>query len=169
MKGGVSISKPAYYIQIYFILTLYWASLFELFSAQILIYGLIFSVIAVFISEKLALHDSYYNLYYFNILKLPLYFCTLLVEIYRSSFAVIPAILSGKSDLSIISIPTNIKNDFQVSIMANSITLTPGTITIDMKENELMILWLNPKTSNSSAAGDIIKGRFEKILKEASK
>ena len=155
-----------YYIQIYLIFTIYWASLFESFSLEILTSGIAVSVISVYLSEKHVIHGTYYSLYNFNILQLMPYFLILLKEIYTSSFSVMTSIISGKAEVSVISIPTKISDDFRLSILANSITLTPGTITMDMKKGSLTVLWLNPQNDDPLIAGEIIKGRLERMLKE---
>lgn len=158
--------RSAYYIQIYLIFTLYWASLFESFSLEILATGIVVSAISVYLSEKHVIHGTYYDLYNFNILHLTLYFLVLLKEIYLSSFSVMTSVISGKAEISVISIPTEISDDFRLSILANSITLTPGTITMDMKKGSLTVLWLNPQNDDPLIAGEIIKGRLERMLKE---
>ena len=76
------------------------------------------------------------------------------------------SVISDKAEISVISIPTKISDDFRLSILANSITLTPGTITMDMKKGSLTVLWLNPQNDDPLIAGEIIKGRLERILKE---
>ena len=158
--------RSAYYIQIYLIFTLYWASLFESFSLEILATGIVVSAISVYLSEKHVIQRSYYDLSNFNILHLTLYFLVLLKEIYLSSFSVMTSVISGKAEISVISIPTEISDDFRLSILANSITLTPGTITMDMKKGSLTVLWLNPQSDDPLIAGEIIKGRLERMLKE---
>ncbi len=49
-------------------------------------------------------------------------------------------------------------------ILANSITLTPGTLTIDIKDDELYIHWIDVKTMDAQQASQKILGKFEKIL-----
>ncbi len=40
---------------------------------------------------------------------------------------------------AIIAIPTTLKSDWQKLLLANSITLTPGTLTLDIEDNMLFI------------------------------
>ncbi len=78
----------------------------------------------------------------------------------------IPVILTGKADPKIIEISTSLESDFLISVLANSITLTPGTITVDVRGQKLWVLWVMPKTLDADLAGELIKGSFEKRLEK---
>lgn len=94
------------------------------------------------------------------------YFLVLIFEIYKSSILLIPKIITGNAQTSIISITTSLNKPQNIAILANSITLTPGTITIDVSQNNILVLWFNPKSENSEIAGILIKGKLEKLLRE---
>ena len=64
----------------------------------------------------------------------------------------------------IVMLKTDIKSDLGVLLLANSITLTPGTITIDTEGEYLYVHWLYARTTNFGHAADLIKGRFEQWL-----
>lgn len=64
----------------------------------------------------------------------------------------------------IVEIKTELKKDYKKLILANSITLTPGTITIDVKDDTLFIHWIDVTTTDIKQTTDIIAGDFEKIL-----
>lgn len=65
----------------------------------------------------------------------------------------------------IIIIKTELKQELAKMILANSITLTPGTFTLDIDEDRLLIHWINVKTENTDEATKIIGEKFEKYLK----
>lgn len=65
----------------------------------------------------------------------------------------------------IVKINTKLTNDMDKLWLTNSITLTPGTLTIEMDEQDLYIHWINVETEDEEKAGDIIKGNFEKYLR----
>ena len=50
-------------------------------------------------------------------------------------------------------------------ILANSITLTPGTFALDIIDDTLLIHWINVKTEDVKEATKMIGERFEKYLK----
>lgn len=67
----------------------------------------------------------------------------------------------------IVKIKTEIKSDLGLTFLANSITLTPGTMSVDVdKENGyLYIHWIAVKDKEIEKASRIILGRFEPILR----
>ncbi len=148
------------------IFTLFWIVLFERTTPKVVLAAPFVAAASIFLSEKLLLHDRFYDLYYFNIFWLLKYTLVLVGQIYISSFKLIPFLLSGKAKPVIVSITTELEENLNVAILANSITLTPGTITIDVSGHLFMVLWLNPTTKEPTIAGKHIKGVFEKQFKE---
>ena len=67
----------------------------------------------------------------------------------------------------IVKVKTTLKSDTGLTFLANSITLTPGTMTVDIdKENGyLYIHWIDVKDKDTERATKIIVEKFEKILK----
>jgi len=49
-------------------------------------------------------------------------------------------------------------------VLANSITLTPGTLTIDVIKNTFYIHWIDVKSEDSEVVYKEIAESFEKIL-----
>jgi len=65
----------------------------------------------------------------------------------------------------IVVIKTSLKSDIAKMILANSITLTPGTFTLDVIGDELLVHWINVKTEDIDEATNMIGQRFEKYLR----
>ncbi len=157
-------NKYLFYSQLYLLTTLFWVALFEKSDLITVLSGLISSVIIIIFTEKYLLKDSFYHLFSFNLLKLLVYFFLLLYEIYANALITIYQIITLQINPDIIEVHTDLKTNTQKSILANSITLTPGTVTIELGEQNLKVLWLNAKSKNSVIAGNIIKGKFENFL-----
>ena len=64
----------------------------------------------------------------------------------------------------IVEIKTNLKSDIGRLFLANSITLTPGTLTVDIKDDRLYIHWIDVSSSDVEVATKEIAGKFEKYL-----
>ena len=65
----------------------------------------------------------------------------------------------------IVKIKTNLKTDSGITALANSITLTPGTLTIDLTEDGfLYIHWINVKSTDIEEATKHIGQRFEYFI-----
>ena len=64
----------------------------------------------------------------------------------------------------VVKITTNLKSDYAKLFLANSITLTPGTLTMDVKDNNLYIHWIDVESQEKSIQRDKIAGKFEDKL-----
>jgi len=93
------------------------------------------------------------------------YIFVLLFEIYLGSLFVVYSVITMKIKPGIVKIKTNLKSRFARALLANSITLTPGTVTIDLQDEYLWVHWLSVKTEDAHNAAKLIKGRFESQLR----
>ena len=100
-------------------------------------------------------------IYYFAYLGL------FLKELVLANLKVAGLVLQRKPDLqpAIIEVKTGLKSPVGRLALANSITLTPGTLVVDIKDDSLFIHCIN--VSETHPAEDVRKGveRFEKYLK----
>ncbi len=69
------------------------------------------------------------------------YVVILLAEIVKANFAVMRLILSGKLEPEpvLFSFRTKLKNETSKVVLANSITLTPGTITVKLSDDRYVV------------------------------
>ncbi len=67
-----------------------------------------------------------------------------------------PGIVKAKTDLT---------TDIAKVFLANSITMTPGTITVDIIDDDFFIHWIYVKSKDPEVYTHRILGRFEKYLK----
>ena len=91
--------------------------------------------------------------------RMPAYFIWLIKEIIISNIDVVRCIWSFKPVISpnLITLKANQKTDMGKVIYANSITLTPGTVTINIKDDELTVHALTEKLANSLQSGAMDK------------
>lgn len=146
-----------------------WLILMGQFTWFSVLSGLVISAICLWITEKLLLGEFFHKHYPIDLLELSGYGLLLIYEIYRAGLATIPLIISGKVNVRVVSIQTSLEDDYNQCILANSITLTPGTITLDKKGNQLTVLWLNAIIQDSELTGECIKGRLERRLAKHKK
>lgn len=66
----------------------------------------------------------------------------------------------------IVKVKMDLKSDFAKTMLANSITMTPGTISVDMVEDILYVHWIYVSSTDPAAYSQIIAGRFEKYIKK---
>lgn len=103
------------------------------------------------------------RLFYRKIRGFCKYAYLLLTEIIKANMTVGRMILTQREEMEpvLISFRTELKTDIARVILANSITLTPGTITVAIEEDALMVHCLD-----KSLAEGIEHSVFEQRLKE---
>lgn len=89
-----------------------------------------------------------------------------LFELLKANLDVARRVLSPATPINpgIVEIRTNLKTDIGRLFLANSITLTPGTLTVDIKGDSLFIHWIDVTSEDVETATKEIAGRFEKYL-----
>jgi len=102
-----------------------------------------------------------------NVYRKSIYFLAYVIllirEIVKANLAIIPRILTIEEEMDpvIVKFRTSLKSDFTRMLLANSITLTPGTITVSLEEDEYTIHCLD-----STLAEGLENSDFEKALKK---
>jgi len=96
-----------------------------------------------------------------------LYFGVFLLELIKANLNVMRLVFSPRIDIEpgIVEIKTELKSPIGRLALANSITLTPGTLVVDIKEDTLFVHWINVSATDPVAATEEISARFEKYLK----
>lgn len=85
-----------------------------------------------------------------NFLRIIQYVCVLIAEIAKANVQVMRMILSLKYEVEpvIIHFQSKLKTDAAKTALANSITLTPGTITVSLEEDKFTVLCLDKEFAN---------------------
>lgn len=145
-------------------LFLLWTGLVFPMSGQEAVFGLILSlVITAVISFYMKGKETYRPVRIISLIKFGFIFTW---ELIKANLAMAKIVLSPSLPISpkLVKVKTGIKSDIGRAFMANSITLTPGTLSVDMKDDTLYIHVVNGKALESEQ--DIIKP-FEKVLEGA--
>lgn len=144
--------------------TLLWAVWNESIALHTLLQGGVLSWLALTLSSRILLQSDYPSLFHLHPLTLLRYMAVLVVAIFQSGIHAIRILITGRMHLGVIDLPTNIKNPFHGVMVANAITLTPGTVTIEFEEGVFKVVWIDCRTSDRQKAGERIKGRFERVF-----
>jgi multicomponent Na+:H+ antiporter subunit E len=143
----------------------FWCILNENFSLVTILIGIAVSLVAnIVVALLFTDEEGFTGPYRLSFISLLRYIWVLFANIIKSAIAVIHIILFKDDTPMIITIKTDIHRIWPVCLIANGITLTPGTVTIDIKDNEITVLWLNPTTDDPALASKIILGHFENAL-----
>lgn len=65
----------------------------------------------------------------------------------------------------IVKVKTELKSDLAKMLLANSITMTPGTISVDIIDDNLYIHWIYIRSEDPDVYTGMITGAFEKYIK----
>ena len=138
------------------------------FTAEIALFGvavaaLVFAFMCKFMDYSLEKERAFYR-------KLPLfcrYIVLLIKEIVKANLAVYKMILSRKEVVEpvIVKIHTNLKTEPAKVMLANSITLTPGTITVSLKDQDLLVHCLDKTLAEGMENSDFVR-LLEKLEEE---
>lgn len=133
---------------------------------QELIVGVVVSLILSYILA------SYVN-FSFGIKAIPkvmlfvlLYIPVLIIELIKANVDVAKRVLNPKLPINpgFVKVPTKLKGDIGKLVLANSITLTPGTISIDVDEENVFIHWIDVKGKTTEEHQKHVSSKFETIL-----
>ena len=150
----------------------FWLLLTWSFTAQEMIAGAVVSLAAALFASKFFIHeDATWLCRPAKLGALIAYVPVFLSELVKANVDVARRCFNGCKDVNpgIVKVPVDLKGDYALDMLANSITLTPGTITMDIAEQDgktyYYIHWLNVAETDREKAGDMIKGRLEKGIR----
>jgi len=155
---------------IYFVLAfIIWMLLTWQFDAQVIIAGLIVSVIVALLFHEILPKE--YRVFispvrvFWVLVYLPVFF----YYVMKANLDVVYRALHPKMPIKpgIVKIKTILKTESGITALANSITLTPGTLTVDLTDDGyLYIHWINVKSDDVEEATELIARRFEWFLQK---
>lgn len=94
------------------------------------------------------------------------YFFVFLGALIKANFDVARRVINPKLPINpgIVKFESKLHNRFAKMVLANSITLTPGTLTVDVIGNTFYIHWIDVKGGDPETAYKEIAEPFERIL-----
>jgi multicomponent Na+:H+ antiporter subunit E len=136
---------------------------------QVVVAGLITAAAASFLFIEILPkeHGVYFSptRIFWLLVYIPVFF----YYVIRANVDVVYRALHPKMPINpgIVKVKTNLKTDSGITALANSITLTPGTLTVDLTDDGyLYIHWINVKSDEVEAATQLITKKFEWFLKK---
>ncbi len=141
-------------------------------SQDILIVGSIASLVTTWLYSDLLFRSSnrkrkwtfYLRKFLYILLFIPVFF----YEAFVAALKVSKHVFEKKPSFSpgIVKVKTTLRNVTALTILANLITLTPGTLTLDfdMKEKAFFIHWIDVTTVEEAETRRQVIERFEKWL-----
>ena len=155
------------FFYLFIFLILIWLALTSTFHLQEVSVGVVISLILSFTLGKTYLKLGFPPLNIKRVTFFFIYIGVLFLEIFKANFDVAYRVVHPRMPIKpgIVVIKTSLKQDIAKMVLANSITLTPGTFTLDIIGDTFLIHWINVKSESVNEATKIIGERFEKYLK----
>lgn len=143
-----------------------WFIISEELSFLSLILGILLSLICALYSFEIFIRDDEFHksAIFFRIDLLFMYFFWLWFESYLATFQLAKVLFSKNLNPGVVRIKTKIRSEIGRTLLANSISLLPGTISLWMEGPYIYVHWYSRQTINSIHAGRLIKGRLEKLI-----
>ncbi|MBE6877702.1 MAG: sodium:proton antiporter [Ruminococcaceae bacterium] len=126
----------------YILLLLFWIILNGKITAEILVFGVVIAAAIFWFMCKYLDYSPRYELCVArNTIWILTYFVVLVIEIFKSAIAVYKRVYSKKIEIQpqMVFFDVDIESEFLRFVLANSITLTPGTITVDVNDNHFCV------------------------------
>ena len=147
------------------ILALAWAALFGDFSTIDLLTGFILGFIALWLIQSALWETSYFGKAPRVITLIVTFFWALIVANLRVAYSVLAP--QSKMRPGIAAIPLDIKSDLEITLLANMITLTPGTLSIDVSSDKQVLYVHGMHIQDLEEFRREIKDGFERRVREA--
>ncbi|WP_040683796.1 Na+/H+ antiporter subunit E [Thermobrachium celere] len=152
------------FIFTFFSLFLVWFSLSYPLTNQEIIFGLILSLFISVLTQYYNQKSKSFKIK--SLYHLIKYFIVFLIELVKANLNMARIVITPSLPISpkIYEVKTELKSNIAKALLANSITLTPGTISVDLDEDTIYIHVVEGEKVDDVEG---LKGPFEKILKEA--
>ena len=136
-----------------------WVILNGKITVEILIFGLLLSVAVFLFADRFMDHTIKKELTFYRCLPLYLAFAGVLaVELLKANLSVIALVLSPKKETvpKIVQFRTNLQSRATRAMLANAITITPGTITAELEDDQYTVHCLDEDFAEGLGTGTLV-------------
>jgi multicomponent Na+:H+ antiporter subunit E len=157
----------AFQIMLNFFIALLWMFLTISFNASTFIVGFLLGALMLWITQGFFPGRFYLNRVW-AVIKLILLFFK---ELIMANIHVLVLIVQPKMPIkpAIFALPTVLEKDWEITLLSNLITLTPGTLVIDISPDSKTLYIHALHYDDADEAIDSIKNTFEKAIQEVSR
>ncbi len=155
------------YITLFILSLIFWMLLtFELTVANIIV-GIVASIITALFFGRFFITNVYKLLQPRRYFWFIIYLFVFIWECLKANIDVAYRVLHPAMPIrpGIVKVKTTLKSDMAKMLLANSITMTPGTISVDIIDDYLYIHWIYISSEDPEVYTGIITGAFEKYIK----
>jgi multicomponent Na+:H+ antiporter subunit E len=156
------------YIFAFIILLGFWLLFTYSIETPNLIVGAVASLITVLVFAKHFVKPVWKMLQPQRYFWFIIYLIVFIWECIKANFDVAYRVLHPAMPIKpgIVKVKLNLKTNMAKTILANSITMTPGTITVDLIDDTLYVHWIYVSSTDPEVYSKKVAGRFEKYIKK---
>lgn len=166
-------SPVLHFVKLVIVMMVIWLLLSGRLEAKFLIYGIGTSVIGAYICMPLLIVDGVsgekkYFAFNFNLFRMLGYLVWLAWQLILANIEVAKAVVSPSPQIGpqVVKFKVYMDNPMALAVLANSITLTPGTVTMDVTDDGIYTIHaLTDNTANGIISGDM-QGKVAKLFGE---
>ena len=136
-------------------------------DVQVMAAGVIASIIVAFLFHEILPKEHHVFISPVRLFWFLVYVPVFFYYVIKANFDVVYRAIHPQMPIKpgIVKIKTNLKTESGITALANSITLTPGTLTVDLTDDGfLYVHWINVKSTDVEQATKFIAQRFEWFL-----
>ena len=154
--SNISNEKNYFFKSIFLFIFLFilWLLLSGHYNFLLISFGIVSSLLCVWLSNKMGLFNNK-NFTLKFIIKLPIYWSWLIIEIIKSNISTAKIIINDNCDPEIFYVKSSSKSDIGKANYANSITLTPGTVTVEIDNDNFLIHALSSEIGEDLRTGEM--------------
>jgi multicomponent Na+:H+ antiporter subunit E len=155
------------YLVVFFLSMILWLMLTFEFNIPNLIVGAAASVVTSAIFTRFFIVNVYKLFQPARYFWFLVYLVVFLWECLKANIDVAYRVLHPAMPIrpGIVRVKTTLRSDLAKTLLANSITMTPGTISVDIIGDTLFIHWIYVRSEDPEVYTPIITGAFEKYIK----
>ncbi|MGM0944084.1 MAG: Na+/H+ antiporter subunit E [Bacteroidota bacterium] len=149
------------------LLSLIWVAITGTFTVQNFVFGFILSFFLLWITST----NRRENKYFTRIPKLIGFILFFLYELIKANVEVAYDVITPKHFMKpgIVKIPLDAKSDLEITLLANLISLTPGTLSLDVSDDRKVLYVHAMYVNDREEFIADIKNGFEKRLLEITR
>jgi multicomponent Na+:H+ antiporter subunit E len=155
------------YVTLFILSLIFWLLLTFEFTVPNIIVGTVSSIICSLFFGKVFVTNVYKLLQPQRYFWFVIYLFVFIWECLKANLDVAYRVLHPAMPIrpGIVKVKTTLKSDMAKMLLANSITMTPGTISVDIIDDNLYIHWIYIRSEDPEVYTGIITGAFEKYIK----
>jgi multicomponent Na+:H+ antiporter subunit E len=136
------------------------------FDLKILISGVFASLAMTLFTSSVVYDQSGFRFKNISLWLLMKYLFVLMIEIFKASLSYILVIFHQRYEVIVFDLVLTFRDPLKVALVANSITLTPGTVSVDVNDQTITVMAFVDKGTTQAEVEAPIRQRFEALLKD---